>query len=169
MPVDRQTFRSVMGAFPTGVVIVATVDGDGSPKGLTTQSLISLSTEPPLLLVSIDKAARTLGPLRHTGAFVVNFLASGSEDLSTLFASKAEQKFDAVRWQPSQVAKGSPVFTHDSVACAECIVTQSMEAGDHWIFIASVEGATLFGGTPLMYYRRTYANWPEEKPAPREL
>ncbi len=158
-----------MGAFPTGVVIVATVDVDGSPKGLTTQSFISLSTEPPLLLVGIDRAARTLGALRHTGAFVVNFLASGREDLSTLFASKTELKFRSVRWRPSAVAKGSPILADDCVACAECVVTEAIEAGDHWIFIASVEAATLFGGTPLMYYRRTYASWPEEKPAPSEL
>ncbi len=158
-----------MGAFPTGVIIVATVDAHGSPKGLTTQAFISLSTEPPLLLVSVDKAARTLGALRHTGAFVVNFLASGREDLSTLFASKTEHKFGTVRWRPSTIAKGSPILAEDSVACAECIVTQAMGTGDHWIFIASVEGATLFGGTPLMYYRGTYASWPEERPAPREL
>jgi len=45
-------------------------------------------------------------------------------------------------------------------------VTEIHEAGDHILFIASVEGGEVLGGTPLMYYKRTYTAWPEERPAP---
>jgi len=45
-------------------------------------------------------------------------------------------------------------------------VTQTIEAGDHWLFVGSVEAGEAFGGTPLMYYRRRYAPWPEERLAP---
>jgi flavin reductase (DIM6/NTAB) family NADH-FMN oxidoreductase RutF len=160
MPIDPQTFRSVMGAFPTGVVIVTTVDAAGAPKGLTTQSFISVSTEPPLLLVSLDRSSRTLGVVRATNAFVVNFLAADRADLATRFASKGEDKFADVRWRPSASAMGSPILFDDSVAYAECLVSRTIEVGDHWLVIGSVEGGAVLSGTPLLYYRRTYAAWP---------
>lgn len=166
MPVDRDLYRSLAGSFPTGVTIIATRDGDGSPRGLTTQSFIGLSTEPPLILVSIDKTARTLAALRSSGAFVVNFLRAGAEDVATKFASKDDDKFAGVAWRPSDAAAGAPILHDHAAAFMECVVERTLEAGDHWIFIARVEGGTVLGGPPLMYYRRTYAAWPEERPAP---
>ena len=110
MPVDTQRFRSLMGAFPTGVIIVTTVDPDGAPKGLTTQSFLSVSTDPPLLVVSLDKTSRTLRALLATRAFAVNFLASGRGDLATRFATKSDDKFSGVEWQPASAANGSPIL-----------------------------------------------------------
>lgn len=169
MPLDTPAFRSLMGAFPTGVVIVTTVDPEGAPKGLTTQSFVSVSIDPPLLLVSLDKTSRTLRALLGTKAFVVNFLAAGRGDLATQFASKGDDKFAGVAWRPSIAAKRSPILANDSVAYAECLVTQTIEAGDHWLVVASVEDGAVLSGTPLMYYRRTYAAWPEEREAPISL
>ena len=166
MPVDRDLFRALSGSFPTGVTIVTAVGADGRPKGLTSQSYVGLSTEPPLMLVSVDKTSRTLPALQHARAFCVNFLKAGAEDLSTLFASKAEDKFGGLAWLPSRLAGGAPMLPEHSVAVAECVVTEVIEAGDHWIFIGRVEGGTVFGGAPILYYRRTYAAWPEERPAP---
>ena len=166
MPVDTQRFRSLMGAFPTGVIIVTTVDPAGAPKGLTTQSFLSVSTDPPLLVVSLDKTSRTLRALLATRAFAVNFLASGRGDLATRFATKSDDKFSGVEWQPASAARGSPILAADSVAYAECLVDRTIEAGDHMLVLASVEGGAVLSGTPLMYYRRTYAAWPEEREAP---
>ncbi len=166
MPLDTPAFRSLMGAFPTGVVIVTTIDPEGAPKGLTTQAFISVSVDPPLLLVGMDKTSRTLHALLATKAFVVNFLAAGRGDLATRFASKGDDKFAGVAWRPSIAAKGAPILANDSAAYAECLVTQTIEAGDHWLLVASVEDGAVLSGTPLMYYRRTYAAWPEEREAP---
>lgn len=166
MPVNAQTFRSLMGAFPTGVIIVTTVDPVGAPKGLTTQSFLSVSTDPPLLLVSLDRTSRTLRALLATRVFAVNFLASGRGDLATRFASKDDDKFTGVVWRPSSVAKGSPILADDSVAYAECLVDRTIEAGDHMLILGSVDGGAVLSGTPLMYYRRTYVAWPEEREAP---
>lgn len=167
MPVDRDLYRRISGAFPTGVTIITTRDAAGEPRGLTTQSYVGLSTEPPLMLTSIDKTSRTLPALRHTKAFVINFLRLGAEDVATKFASKADDKFAGLKWQPSDVAGGAPILVDHAVAYAECVAQREIEAGDHWIFIASVEGGAHLGGIPLLYYRRTYAPWPEEKPAPQ--
>jgi len=156
MPVDDATFRELMSAFASGVAVVTAVDARGVPMGLTTRSFVSVSADPPLLLVSIDRTSRTLRAIRESRCFVVNFLAAGREALSTLFASKADDKFEHVTWQPSAVAKGAPIFAEDSVAYAECLVTKETEAGDHYLFIATVAGGRALGGRPLLYYRRSY-------------
>lgn len=166
MSVNKELYRALSGSFPTGVLIVATLDENEVPKGLLTQAYIGVSTEPPLMLVAIDKTSRTLPAIQHRRAFVINFLREGSEDLATLFASKADDKFRDVRWRPSPEAGGSPILPDVSVAYAACRVTDAREAGDHWLFGASVDAGEVFGGTPLIYYRRKYVGWPEEKPAP---
>jgi flavin reductase (DIM6/NTAB) family NADH-FMN oxidoreductase RutF len=166
VPVDRATFRELAGAFPSGVTIVTTVDELGLPRGLTTQAFIGLSTEPPLVLMSVDRTSRTLVALRRSGWFVVNVLKAGSEDLSTRFATKEDDKFQGVRWAPSAVAQGAPILADAVTAFMECTVADIIEEGDHVMFIGSVEGGRFVGGAPLLYYRRTYAAWPEERPAP---
>ena len=166
MPVSRELFRAISSSFPTGVVIVATLDEQGEPKGLTSQAYVGLSMEPPLMLVSIDRTSRTLPALQKHRAFVINFLREGAEDVATLFASKADDKFRNLRWEPSPEAGGAPILRGLSLAYAACRVTQVHEGGDHVMFVGSVEAGETLGGTPLMYYKRRYAAWPEERPAP---
>jgi flavin reductase (DIM6/NTAB) family NADH-FMN oxidoreductase RutF len=167
MPVDRDRYRQLAGSFPTGVTIVTTVDANGAPRGLTTQSFIGLSQDPPLVLVAIDKGARTLAALKRARGFVVNFVRYGADDVATRFASKSDDKFAGLAWRASAIADGAPILHELAVAYAECRTVTQHEAGDHWIFIAEVEGGEHLGGAPLMYYHRTYAAWPEEKPAPQ--
>jgi flavin reductase (NADH) len=166
VPVSRDRFRAISGSFPTGVVIVATLDEHGEPKGLTTQAYMGLSTEPPLMLVAIDRTSRTLPALQKHRAFVLNFLKEGADDVATLFASKSDEKFKNVKWESAEEAGGAPILRDISVAYAACRATEIHEAGDHVLFVASVEAGEALGGTPLMYYKRAYAGWPEERPAP---
>ena len=98
---DRATFFAIMGAFPTGVAIVTTMDNHNQPKGLTSNALCSVSAEPPLLLVCVDKNSNTLPGLRHSRKFVVNYLSAGRGDLANLFASKEPDKFQNVSWRPA--------------------------------------------------------------------
>ncbi len=167
--VERELYRAIAGAFPTGVTVVTTIGPDGQPKGLTSQAFLALSTEPPLMLVSVDRTSRTLAALRESRAFVINFLKAGAEELSTRFASKADDKFRDVPWVPSSLANGAPILRDHIVAFAECTVEEVHEAGDHFMFIGRVVGGQSSEGIPLMYYRRTYAAWPAESPAPKEL
>lgn len=167
--VERELYRAIAGAFPTGITVVTTMDAAGRPRGLTSQAFIALSTDPPLMLVSVDRTSRTLSVLRETRAFVINFLKGGAEELSTLFASKADDKFKDVPWVPSSLAHGAPILRDHIVAFAECTVEEIHEVGDHVMFIGRVVGGKSSDGVPLMYYRRTYAAWPAESPAPREL
>lgn len=167
--VERELYRAIAGAFPTGVTVVTTIGQDGKPRGLTSQAFIALSTEPPLMLVSVDRTSRTLAALQQARGFVINFLKAGAEDLSTRFATKVEDKFADLLWVPSALAYGAPILRDHIVAFAECTVEEVHEAGDHFMFIGRVVGGQSSDGIPLMYFHRTYAAWPAESPAPKEL
>jgi flavin reductase (DIM6/NTAB) family NADH-FMN oxidoreductase RutF len=153
---DRATFFAIMGAFPTGVTIVTALDPGGHARGLTCNAVCSVSADPPLMLVCVERGSTTLPAIRHSGRFAVNYLAAGREALARLFATKEPDKFSEVAWQPAD--NGMPHLHQDSVALAECDIAQEIEAGDHVVFIGSVRGgrAPLDGARPLLYYRREY-------------
>jgi flavin reductase (DIM6/NTAB) family NADH-FMN oxidoreductase RutF len=159
--VDRATFFALMGAFPTGVTVVTTLDADGVPRGLTSNAFSSVSAEPPLLLVCVDKRSQTLPALQARQAFVVNFLAAGRGEVSNTFASKATDKFAGLSWNPSESAGGSPILANDALAYAECLTEREIDAGDHVILIGRVVGgqAPAPDSDPLTYFRRTYGSW----------
>ena len=160
MPVSAEEFRALMSAFPTGVAIVTTLDEDGRPRGLTTNAICAVSADPPMLLVCVDKTSRTLAALRHAKRFVVNFMSDGRAELCARFASKAEDKFAGVRWEPG--LGGVPCLTEDALAYAECLTEQELEAGDHLILLGLVEagGAPDPERVPILYFRRTYGSTP---------
>jgi flavin reductase (DIM6/NTAB) family NADH-FMN oxidoreductase RutF len=161
VPVDLELFKGVVGSFPAGVAVVTARGADGVPRGLTSNAICSVSARPPQLLVCVDKRSQTLPSIRSARSFVVNFLATGREELSNRFASKDPDKLAGVTWEPSRLAGGAPVLVDDVVAVAECLVAQEIDAGDHWIFIGRIERGALYDRVPLMYYRRAYAPWPK--------
>ena len=163
MTIGSESFRDFFGAFPTAVSIVTTLDDDGEPRGLTCNSVAAVSLDPPLLSICVAKRSKTLDAFTSTGAFVVNVLAEGGEELSTVFAGSSERKFSGVDWTPSEIAGGTPVLTTGTLAYAECSVVQDIPAGDHRILIGRIEGVNVFPFRPLLYQRSTYSVW---RPAP---
>jgi flavin reductase (DIM6/NTAB) family NADH-FMN oxidoreductase RutF len=158
MSIVPQDFFDIMSAFPTGVAVVTTLDVDGEPRGLTTNALCAVSAEPPLLLVCVDKESRTLPALQHSRRFVVNFLAEQRDGLARLFASKADDKFAGVAWEPG--LGGMPCLAQDSLAYAECVTDRELEAGDHVVITGLVVGgmAPDPASVPILYFRRKYSS-----------
>ncbi len=159
MPISRQAFFEIMASFPSGVAIVTTLGPDDVPRGLTTTAVSSVSAHPPTILVCVDLGSRTLEALRARRSFVVNFVRQGCSQLCMLFASKADDKFDHVSWQPT--ASGLPLLYEDAVAWAECSTVHELEVGDHVILVARVESGDVAAEpeSPLMYYRRSWGVW----------
>ena len=159
MSIDRQAFFDVMASFPSGVAIVTTVADDGTPRGLTTTAVCSVSADPPTVLVCVDLASRTLAALRARQSFVVNFIGEGRSELCLLFASKAEDKFTRASWRPTPT--GIPLLAEDVLAWAECATVHELEVGDHVVLVARVEegGVQPELEPPLMYYRRSWGVW----------
>jgi len=159
MTIERQAFFDVMASFPSGVAIVTTLDADGTPRGLTTTAVCSVSADPPTVLVCVDLGSRTLAALRARRGFVVNFVGAGRSELCLLFASKEEDKFADVAWRPA--GGGLPLLHEDVLAWAECTTVRELEIGDHVVLVAEVLDGDVQPELepPLLYYRRSWGVW----------
>jgi flavin reductase (DIM6/NTAB) family NADH-FMN oxidoreductase RutF len=102
--VDVSAFREAMGSFPTGVTVVTVACDDGNLHGMTVNSFSSVSLDPMLVLVCLDETSRGLGLIERAGAFVVNVLSAGQQDVSRWFANRHRPAVLAVR----RTAHGRP-------------------------------------------------------------
>ena len=154
MPIDPDTFRSVLGRFASGVTVVTTLDADGRDHGLTVSAFASLSLTPPLVLVCIARDASVHAVLRDSSHFVVNLLSSSQEALSRRFAGHALDRFAGVGYSRGQ--SGVAVLD-DVLAYIECRNARQHDEGDHTIFVGEVEAAGTSETRALLYYRGGYA------------
>lgn len=152
-PFDSTEFRRVMGMFATGVTVVTTLTQEGRPHGLTANAFMSVSLDPPLVLVSIDKKTETHAHLRAAGRFCVNVLRETHKELSDKFASKSPDKFEGVAYRTE--ATGSPVL-EDALAWIDCEVAQAYEGGDHTLFLGKVVALGRSEGSPLLFFAGKY-------------
>jgi flavin reductase (DIM6/NTAB) family NADH-FMN oxidoreductase RutF len=151
--IEHSEFRRVMGHFATGVSVVTTLRPNGTPCGLTLSALASVSLDPTLLLVCVDRASDSHACIATYGAFAVNVLAEGTgEMIARRFAGK-EDKFQGIA--VATAATGAPVLT-DSLAWMDCRLVQALPGGDHTIYMGEVVAADARPGTPLVYYRGGY-------------
>lgn len=155
LALDPLRFRAVMGAFPTGVAVVTARRPDGSPSGLTVNSLTSVSLEPLLLLVCIDHTASSHEAILESGAFAVNLLAEGDARVSDVFAKPGrDRRFEGLEWEDGPTR--SPILTR-ALGWIDCRVHQTHVAGDHTIVVGRVEAFDLAAGDrPLVYHRGGY-------------
>jgi len=155
---DSDLFRRVMGQFVTGVTVVTTLDGN-SPQGITVNALSSVSLDPPLVMVALDRRRFITPTVRGTGRFAVNVLGEQQQALSDCFAGAPvtpdRDAFCGAAWSPG--ATGLPLLD-GAIATLECEVVDTYAAGDHDLFIARVDAVTEphRHPMPLLYYRRRY-------------
>jgi flavin reductase (DIM6/NTAB) family NADH-FMN oxidoreductase RutF len=152
--VDKDTFRSVLGRFATGITIVTARDDEGEDHGMTVSAFCSLSLEPPMVLACIDHTASMHDLLLAHPRFGVSILSSDQEEYSRRFAADDVSRFDGIAYVRGD---SGAVLLDDALAHIECRVVQHLSAGDHTIFLAEVERAAPKDGRPLLYYRGGYA------------
>ena len=145
---DPAELRRALGRFATGVTIVTTRTDDGRMEGLTANSFSSVSLDPPLVLWSLRRNARSLPSFMVANWFVVHVLGSHQRDLSARFASGTENRFEGLAFEAG--LGGCPVLA-DGLAHFECSVHDRVEAGDHVIFLGRVERMRHRDGEPLLY------------------
>jgi flavin reductase (DIM6/NTAB) family NADH-FMN oxidoreductase RutF len=155
--VDSAAFRHACGKFATGITIVTVIGPDGLPHGMTVNSFTSVSLEPPLVLVCIDRKATILPKLQAARYFGINVLSESQQDLSAQFARRGMDRFEAVPWFPGEL---SVPLLDGALAQYECSVNSVTEGGDHLIFIGEVQHLQCFAGRPLLYYASGYATLP---------
>ena len=153
MPVTASEFRSALGHFAAGVTVVTTRDGDGHPAGLTASAFTSVSLDPPLVLVCVDRQAVSHPTFDAHGWFAVNVLGRHQEALSHRFAASGGDKFEGLLFREGRARL--PLLD-GAIATLECRLVDRHEAGDHTIFVGQVEEATVTGGPPLVYFQGDY-------------
>ena len=154
MSVSPDEFRSVLGRFPSGVTVVTAKAADGSDQGMTVSAFCSVSLEPPLVLICIEKTASVYDVLTSAPGFVVNILSARQEQIARRFSIVDIDRFEGVGFSRTQ--NGIAVLD-DVLGIIECRKSALHDAGDHTIIVAEVEATRAENGSPLMYYRGGYA------------
>lgn len=154
--IDSQLFRSTMGQFCTGVVVVSACL-DGEPVGFAAQSFVSLSLEPPLVALCPAKTSTSWPKIRDSGSFCINILAASQQSVCDAFARSGGNKFEGLSW--SAGVTGSPVL-EGVLAYVDCALEAEHDAGDHTIAIGRVQKlAVVNGGTPLLFFKGGYGSF----------
>jgi flavin reductase (DIM6/NTAB) family NADH-FMN oxidoreductase RutF len=154
MPIDKVEFRRALGHFASAVTVVTTKLASGEPAGITVTAFSSLSLEPPLVLICIDRRARLHDHLAVGGHFAVNILAEDQETVSRRFATSEGDQFRDVGF--TTAATGSPLV-QDAICAIECTIVDCLPGGDHTIIVGEVQAAHIREGKPLLYFRGGYA------------
>ena len=155
--IDPATFRSVLGRFASGVTVVTVQDSQHFDHGMTVSAFCSLSLEPPLVLICVEKSASlhaVIADGETASQFAVNILESKQEELARRFADDHPNRFDGVGF--TRGTTGAPIID-DCLAVIECEVQSRHPAGDHTIVIGIVIASATSEGSPLLYYRGGYA------------
>jgi 3-hydroxy-9,10-secoandrosta-1,3,5(10)-triene-9,17-dione monooxygenase reductase component len=148
-PVEKGEFRTVLGHFASGVVLVTGMH-EGQPAGLTCQSFFSLSLEPPLVALAPGRSSTSWPRASSSGKICINVLAADQESLARTFSQSGADKFAGVGWSPA--GNGAPRL-HGALAWIDCSIEQEIEGGDHHLVTARVEDLETGSGQPLVFYR----------------
>ncbi|MDQ6787663.1 MAG: flavin reductase family protein [Acidobacteriota bacterium] len=153
MPINKDEFRAALGRFASGVTVVTTRDAGGRLHGITVSAFCSVSLEPPLVLVCIEKKAGSHDAFLQSNSFVVNLLNADQQYLSDRFASHIANKFDGISYRTG--IDDLPIL-ENTLANLECVLKYSYEAGDHTIFVGQIEKSHISDGAPLVYFHGSY-------------
>jgi flavin reductase (DIM6/NTAB) family NADH-FMN oxidoreductase RutF len=148
-----------MGRFATGVTVVTTTAADGTDHAMTASSFASVSLDPLLVLVCVEKEARFHAAILETGLWGVSVLAEEGRDASTWFATRGrrlEGQLDKVAHERG--AHSGAALLCEALTTLECRTVSTHDAGDHTIVVGSVLAvdAPRSDGRPLLYYQGEY-------------
>ncbi len=151
---DPRTLRDALGCFATGVTVVTCCDEKGRPFGLTANSFTTVSLDPPLQLVCVQKQAASAPALIEAEHFAVNVLQTGQQPASIRFSTRQEDRFGPNDWTTGEF--GAPVLS-ESLGVFECASHAVHEGGDHHILVGRVLKASFEPHLdPLLFFRGRY-------------
>ncbi|HEX3409156.1 MAG TPA: flavin reductase family protein [Candidatus Binataceae bacterium] len=153
MPIEKNQLRQVMGHFATGVTIITTLTKSGELHGLTANAFTSVSLEPPLLLISVDKKAESYPAFEESKVFTVNILAADQEALSRKFAVSGGNKFEGVAYR---IGANGAAILDGALTYIECTLFAAHEGGDHTLYLGEIQQAETREGKPLLFFRGGY-------------
>jgi flavin reductase (DIM6/NTAB) family NADH-FMN oxidoreductase RutF len=148
-------FKAVMGRFTTGVTVVTTALGS-QRAGITVNAFCSVSLDPPLVLVCIERTAHIHDLLLKAGVFAVNLLAEGQDEIARCFAVSSDRRnYEFCDCEAGSARTGAPVL-RQSLGFVDCVIANVFPGGDHSIVVGRVEALGAADRKPLAYYRSQY-------------
>lgn len=157
--IDERHFRSVLGQYPTGVVLVTSISRAGEALGMTVGSFTSVSIDPPLIAFMPSRESESWKSLRASGdRFCINVLGAAQENVCRAIATRKTNKFHDIPWHAS--TQGMPIV-EGAVAYIDCTVDDVYDAGDHHIVVGRVLDldATEESAYPLLFFRGGYGSF----------
>jgi flavin reductase (DIM6/NTAB) family NADH-FMN oxidoreductase RutF len=149
----RVALRRTLGMFATGVTIITTRVGE-QVHGMTANAFMSVSLEPPLVLISVDRRTKMCGLLHEGSTYGVSVLCESQSALSDRFAGRvpdgdpgSEPRFDLIHDTP---------LVGGALAGFVSKVVRSYWGGDHSLFLGRVEYARTGEGAPLLFHGGRY-------------
>ncbi|HRE42480.1 MAG TPA: flavin reductase family protein [Terricaulis sp.] len=147
---DPALLRRVCATYPTGVAIVTASDGEQRRCGLTINSFISVSLDPPLVLWSLSSRSPNRAFFNSATQGAITILAHDQAELARRFARPHQDKFDGV---PLRKAAGDAPVIEGGVAFMRCAPWSVTEAGDHLLHIWEVKAAAVLSPhAPLVFH-----------------
>jgi flavin reductase (DIM6/NTAB) family NADH-FMN oxidoreductase RutF len=150
--IDPRVFRTTMGRFATGVTVVSTVYG-GQVHGMTANAFMSVSLDPPLVLVSIGHKARMHHLLAETGWYGVSVLCEEQQPISAHFGGRPVEGLS-----PCWTWKDGMPLLDNATAYVIARVVDTIAAGDHTLYLGHVTLVehTTCAGRPLLFHSGAY-------------
>jgi flavin reductase len=144
-----------MARVPAGVVVVSARTENGY-RGMTASSLVSISVDPPMVLVGLEREAATRVAVAETRAFNVSVLTRSQEFIADRFAGRAPA-IDAM-WQgvPHRLGANGIPLIDGCAAWLECRLVEIRRVGDHDVCVGEVTAATAGSGDPLILWDRSF-------------
>ncbi|RLE16566.1 MAG: flavin reductase [Actinobacteria bacterium] len=154
--VSAEEFKNVMSRVAATVTIV-TAPGDDGPIGLTVSAFMSVSADPAIVLVCVDKATGSLQPMLDADGFTVNVMGEGTEDDAVRFATRGADKFAGSERYEATTPGSGPVLAN-ALAHFECVTIDRTEVGDHWVIYGEVMESVVTDETtpPLVWLDRGF-------------
>ena len=152
MAIDSMLQRQVMGRFATGVTLLTTRFDEGV-LGMTANAVMSLSLEPPLVVVSVDKKNSMHECLIQGKCFALNMLRADQEEISRRFAVSGPKDFSGLRLTAAET--GAPILV-DAIAFVDCKLVEILSGGDHDMFVGEPVAGEVRDGEPLLFYGGEY-------------
>lgn len=149
--IDPKLFRTTMGRFATGVTVISTVIA-GRVHGMTANAFLSVSLDPPLVLVSLGHQARMRALLSHGERFGISVLGADQAAWSNHFAGRATEDI-SISWE----WENDVPLLEGAIAHITAEVVDMHPAGDHTLFIGEVETLSHQPGQPLIFHAGAYA------------
>ncbi|MEU1037789.1 flavin reductase family protein [Streptomyces sp. NPDC005551] len=165
--VDAQRFRDAMAQLAAPLAVVTTVDEDGRRWGFTASSVVSVSLDPPLLLVGLSRSSSCHRALVSSGEFVVNVLGEQHRAVAQRFATHGVDRFAGggfTTWPGTDL----PCLP-DAPAVFRCVTGEALPAGDHDLLLGALRDTRIApqasaAGTALLWYGRTFCAVPAPRP-----